>query len=114
MPNLCFLCRPILGTGRRFIPGLRISVINVPLGLLALWLTERHAPEGPRNRSRSLDPLGQLLAVEILATATSRCSLGVDSNLEAVGVTPLQSDVLPSEELAGNAAPIVGAYAVIP
>ena len=32
----------------------------------------------------------------------------------AVGVTPLRSDVLPSEELAGNAAPIVGAYAVIP
>jgi hypothetical protein len=26
----------------------------------------------------------------------------------------LRSDVLPSEELAGNAAPIVGAYAVIP
>jgi hypothetical protein len=49
-----------------------------------------------------------------LATATSRCSLGVDSNLEAVRVTPLRSDVLPSEELAGNAAPIVGAYAVIP
>ncbi len=49
-----------------------------------------------------------------LATATSRCSLGVDSNLEPVRVTPLRSDVLPSEELAGNAAPIVGAYAVIP
>jgi hypothetical protein len=35
--------------------------------------------------------------------------IGVDSNLETVGVTPLRKDVLPSAELAGNAAPIVGA-----
>ena len=59
-------------------------------------------------------PEKKSLAVATLVTATSRCSLGVDSNLEAVGVMPLRSDVLLSEELAGNAAPIVGAYAVIP
>jgi hypothetical protein len=76
-------------------------------------------PEGPRNRSRSRGPVGQLLAVATLATlatATSRCLLlGVDSNLEAVGVTPLRSECATiGEELAGNAAPIVGAHAAIP
>jgi MFS transporter, DHA2 family, methylenomycin A resistance protein len=47
-----------------------IFIVNVPVGLLALWLTQRHIPEGPRDRSRSLDALGQLLAVGTLATAT--------------------------------------------
>jgi MFS transporter, DHA2 family, methylenomycin A resistance protein len=47
-----------------------IFIVNVPVGLLALWLTQRHIPAGPHDRSRSLDPLGQLLAVGTLATAT--------------------------------------------
>lgn len=47
-----------------------IFVVNVPIGLAALWLTMRHIPKGASHRSRSLDPLGQLLAVGTLATAT--------------------------------------------
>jgi MFS transporter, DHA2 family, methylenomycin A resistance protein len=47
-----------------------IFVVNVPVGLVALWLTWQHIPKGPSHRSRSLDPLGQLLAVGTLATAT--------------------------------------------
>jgi DHA2 family methylenomycin A resistance protein-like MFS transporter len=47
-----------------------IFIVNVPVGLLALWLTQRHIPKGTRDRSRSLDPLGQLLAVGTLAVAT--------------------------------------------
>jgi DHA2 family methylenomycin A resistance protein-like MFS transporter len=47
-----------------------IFVVNVPVGLAALWLTARHIPKGASHRSRSLDPLGQLLAVGTLATAT--------------------------------------------
>jgi MFS transporter, DHA2 family, methylenomycin A resistance protein len=47
-----------------------IFLINVPVGLLALWLTQRHIPAGRRHEARSLDPLGQLLAVGTLATAT--------------------------------------------
>jgi MFS transporter, DHA2 family, methylenomycin A resistance protein len=47
-----------------------IFVVNVPVGLAALWLTWQHIPKGPSHRSRSLDPLGQLLAVGTLATAT--------------------------------------------
>jgi MFS transporter, DHA2 family, methylenomycin A resistance protein len=47
-----------------------IFIVNVPVGLLALWLTQRQLPRGPRDLSRPLDPLGQLLAVATLATAT--------------------------------------------
>jgi MFS transporter, DHA2 family, methylenomycin A resistance protein len=47
-----------------------IFIVNVPVGLAALWLTRNHIPVAPRERSRSLDPLGQLLAVGTLATGT--------------------------------------------
>jgi MFS transporter, DHA2 family, methylenomycin A resistance protein len=47
-----------------------IFIVNVPVGLLALWLTQRKIAEGPRDRSRSFDPLGQLLAIGTLATLT--------------------------------------------
>jgi MFS transporter, DHA2 family, methylenomycin A resistance protein len=47
-----------------------IFIVNVPVGLAALWLTQRYIPEGPRDRSRPLDVVGQLLAVGALATAT--------------------------------------------
>jgi DHA2 family methylenomycin A resistance protein-like MFS transporter len=47
-----------------------IFIVNVLVGLLALWLTQRRIPKGPRQQSRSLDPLGQLLAIATLATVT--------------------------------------------
>jgi MFS transporter, DHA2 family, methylenomycin A resistance protein len=47
-----------------------IFLVNVPVGLLALWLTRRQIPKAPRSQSRSLDPLGQLLAIATLATGT--------------------------------------------
>ncbi len=47
-----------------------IFVVNVPVGLAALWLTWQRIPNGPSHRSRPLDPLGQLLAVGTLVTAT--------------------------------------------
>jgi DHA2 family methylenomycin A resistance protein-like MFS transporter len=47
-----------------------IFFANVPVGLLALWLTQQHIPKGPHDRSRALDMLGQLLAVATLATLT--------------------------------------------
>ena len=54
-----------------------IFFVNVPVGVLALWLTQRHIPKGPRARSRALDPLGQLLAVGTLATLTYSL-IGID------------------------------------
>jgi DHA2 family methylenomycin A resistance protein-like MFS transporter len=47
-----------------------IFIVNVPVGLIALWLTQRRVPQGPRDRSRSFDVVAQLLAVGTLATAT--------------------------------------------
>ena len=47
-----------------------IFFVNVLVGLSALWLTHRHIPNGPPDRSRSLDSLSQLLAVATLATLT--------------------------------------------
>jgi MFS transporter, DHA2 family, methylenomycin A resistance protein len=47
-----------------------IFLVNVPVGLLALWLTHGRIPKSARHLSRSLDPLGQLLAFATLAAAT--------------------------------------------
>jgi MFS transporter, DHA2 family, methylenomycin A resistance protein len=47
-----------------------IFMVNIPVGLIALWLTQRRIPESSRDRSRGFDMVGQLLAVGMLATAT--------------------------------------------
>jgi MFS transporter, DHA2 family, methylenomycin A resistance protein len=47
-----------------------IFIVNIPVGLIALRLTQRHIPESPRDPSRSLDTVGQVLAVGTLASAT--------------------------------------------
>jgi len=44
--------------------------VNVPIGVVALILTLRHVPESRNPRARSLDPLGQLLAIGSLALLT--------------------------------------------
>ncbi|TBW54647.1 MFS transporter [Marinobacter halodurans] len=48
-----------------------IFLINLPLGLIGVCLTLAHAPRGTRPAARSLDPLGQLLAVMALASLTA-------------------------------------------
>lgn len=47
-----------------------IFAVNLPVGLLALWMTQRFVPRAPRHRSRAIDPAGQLLAVATLGAAT--------------------------------------------
>jgi EmrB/QacA subfamily drug resistance transporter len=42
--------------------------INVPIGVLALWLTARYIPESRAPKARRPDPLGQLLLLIGLAT----------------------------------------------
>ncbi|WP_194925416.1 MFS transporter [Catenulispora pinisilvae] len=44
--------------------------VNVPIGVAALALTLRHVPESRNPDARSLDPLGQVLAVVSLALIT--------------------------------------------
>jgi EmrB/QacA subfamily drug resistance transporter len=42
--------------------------INVPIGVLALWLTARYVPESRAPKARRPDPIGQLLLLIGLAT----------------------------------------------
>jgi DHA2 family methylenomycin A resistance protein-like MFS transporter len=44
--------------------------INVPIGVAALVLTLRHVPESRNPRARTLDPLGQVLAIASLGLLT--------------------------------------------
>jgi DHA2 family methylenomycin A resistance protein-like MFS transporter len=45
-----------------------IFLINLPLGLLAIWLTARHAAETSRSRAQGFDLGGQLLGILALAS----------------------------------------------
>ena len=47
-----------------------IFLVNVPVGLMGVWLARRHVAPGSRQMHRELDPIGQLLAVATLATLT--------------------------------------------
>ena len=47
-----------------------IFLVNLPVGLLAIWLAAKHIASGPRQSRRALDPAGQVLAVATLAVAT--------------------------------------------
>ena len=59
---------PVVGGALIAVLGWRaIFFINVPIGLMAIWLTHRYATETPRARDRSVDLPGQLAAVVTLA-----------------------------------------------
>ena len=45
--------------------------INVPVGALAIYLTQRFVPESKAARGKRFDPLGQLLVVTFLGPATA-------------------------------------------
>ncbi|WP_131736631.1 MFS transporter [Actinomadura roseirufa] len=45
--------------------------VNVPLGVLAVYLTRRFVPESKAARGRRFDPLGQLLVVTFLGPLTA-------------------------------------------
>ena len=47
-----------------------IFLVNVPVGLMGVWLARRHVASGSRQMHRELDPIGQFLAVATLATLT--------------------------------------------
>ncbi len=44
--------------------------INVPIGLLALFLTWRYVPESKAPSARRIDPVGQVLVIVLLGTLT--------------------------------------------
>ena len=45
--------------------------LNVPIGILAIYLTQRFVPESKAARGRRFDPLGQLLVVTLLGPVTA-------------------------------------------
>ena len=45
--------------------------INVPIGILAIYLTQRFVPESKAARGRRFDPLGQLFVVTLLGPVTA-------------------------------------------
>lgn len=62
-----------------------IFLINLPVGLIGLWITYRHAPASPTQAGRSLDVPGQMTGAVTLATftfaLTQASSLGWQSPL---------------------------------
>ena len=45
--------------------------INVPIGVLAIYLTQRFVPESKAARGKRFDPLGQLFVVTLLGPLTA-------------------------------------------
>jgi EmrB/QacA subfamily drug resistance transporter len=65
-------CGPVLGG--LLVSGLgwrSIFWVNVPIGVLAICLTQRFVPESKAARGKRFDPLGQLFVVTILGPVTA-------------------------------------------
>jgi DHA2 family methylenomycin A resistance protein-like MFS transporter len=63
-----------------------IFFINVPIGLVGIWLTLRFAPETPRARDRGIDVPGQSAAVLALATLAAATIAGGEGGWDRPGV----------------------------
>ena len=65
-------CGPVVGGLLVSSLGWRsIFWVNVPIGLLAIFLTQRFVPESKAVRGKRFDPLGQLLVVTFLGSVTA-------------------------------------------
>lgn len=62
---------PVLGGALVELSWRAVFLVNLPIGLVAIALTARFVPESRAPRPRRPDPLGQLLVIVMLATATS-------------------------------------------
>lgn len=62
---------PVLGGALVELSWRAVFLVNIPIGLVAIALTARFVPESRAPRPRRPDPLGQLLVIAMLATATS-------------------------------------------
>lgn len=63
---------PVLGgTLVQWLDWRSIFLVNVPVGLMGVWLGRRSVATGPVRSDRALDPLGQLFAVLTLGGLTS-------------------------------------------
>jgi DHA2 family methylenomycin A resistance protein-like MFS transporter len=65
--SLALTAGPLAGGGLIALVGWRsIFLVNLPIGLIGLWLTWRYASETPRSRQRELDLPGQAAAIGAL------------------------------------------------
>lgn len=64
--------------------------INLPIGVLALFLTSRHVPESRAEHARRADPVGQALLLAALGSLTY-CLIEGRSDARVAGVTALLS-----------------------
>ncbi|GBQ19294.1 major facilitator transporter [Gluconacetobacter sacchari DSM 12717] len=62
---------PVVGGLLIAVAGWRaIFLVNLPIGVLGLWLTARHAPASPKHPRRGLDLAGQIAAALALSGLT--------------------------------------------
>lgn len=79
--SLAIVAGPVLGGALIASVGWRgIFLINLPIGLLGIWLTLRHAPRSGRGAKRGLDLAGQSAAAVALA-----CFVGAVTQASAFG-----------------------------
>jgi DHA2 family methylenomycin A resistance protein-like MFS transporter len=65
--SLALTAGPLIGGGLILLVGWRsIFLVNLPIGLVGLWLTWRYATETARSSQREIDLLGQLAAIAAL------------------------------------------------
>jgi MFS transporter, DHA2 family, methylenomycin A resistance protein len=65
--SLALICGPLAGGGLIALAGWRsIFLVNVPIGLVGLWLSFRYASETTRCRQREIDLPGQCAAIAAL------------------------------------------------
>ncbi len=87
--SLALAAGPVLGGALIASVGWRgIFLINLPIGLLGIWLARRHAPRSERSETRGLDLPGQIaaaMALTCLAGAVTQASALGWSNAWIIG-----------------------------
>ncbi len=79
--SLAIVGGPVLGGALIASVGWRgIFLINLPIGLLGIWLTQRHAPRSEWSEKRGLDLVGQVVAAVALT-----CLVGAVTQASALG-----------------------------
>jgi EmrB/QacA subfamily drug resistance transporter len=69
---------PVLGGALVGLSWRAVFLVNIPIGLVAIALTARYVPESRADRWRRPDPVGQVLLILGLATATSALIEGTE------------------------------------
>jgi EmrB/QacA subfamily drug resistance transporter len=66
-----------------------VFLVNIPIGVAAIALTARFVPESRAPHARRVDPVGQLLAIVLLASLTSAFIEGPELGWSSPGILAL-------------------------